>query len=133
MPNDHAGQTVIASEFIKQIDTSEEVPIPTEGVWEITTKNSVYIYDADNKTICGGIAGEEPRKCVINGTSFGGSMVKVGVLIPGARLNVTIEGYDGWASTSPMQSLRPLVSDAPASVNTERNEGEDASTKKENA
>jgi hypothetical protein len=27
----------------------------------------------------------------------------------------------------------PLVSDAPASVNTERNEGEDASTKKENA
>jgi hypothetical protein len=91
--NRHNG-VINATAFAKQLDTSGEIAVPTSGIWHIKTKNSVYEWDADNKTMKGGWIGDTPVGAYIVGTTFGGSMIKPGVLIPDAYMEAHAKDKD---------------------------------------
>lgn len=101
------GQVVDAVKFAQQLDLTKEIPVPTTGVWEIKTKNSTYTFDADAKTMKGGVLGDTPVPGSVHGMSFGGSMMKPGFIMVGTRLEFFAAG-DYWTSSA-IQSIAEVA------------------------
>ena len=87
MAQHHIGQDVRAVEFARQVDESGTVwfrDVPEGSTVLFTTKNSIYQYDPHGKRIRGGVYGNEWRQGTVAGSTFGGSMLAIDRLIPGA-------------------------------------------------
>lgn len=83
-------------DFLQQLDTTNEVKIPDSGIVQVQTHNSLYEYDIDNGVVRGGVLGDEWIKGRFQGTTFGGSMIKIGYVIPGSFLEfVALDTSDG--------------------------------------
>ena len=111
MPNNHIGQDVDAVAFIDQIDTSEEVnftKLPIGAVVRVKTRNSLYEYSIENSAVRGGVIGDEWVAGYIAGSTFGGSMLAVDRLIPGALAEIVVSGKTT-LTTSPIAAIEVVV------------------------
>ena len=107
MPQHHIGQTVDAVAFSKQVDTTNELVLPTTGRVSVMTRHSTYEFDLGQLEGRGGVLGLEWRPARIEGSTFGGSMIALRRIIPGALLEFIAfdEGEHGKVyTTSPIEN-----------------------------
>ena len=86
-PQHHIGKAVKAVEFAKQVDESGTVwfkDVPAGHVVRFATKHSLYDFDPHAKRMRGGVLGNEWVDGTVAGSTFGGSMLAMDRLIPGA-------------------------------------------------
>lgn len=110
MPQHHIGQDVMAVEFSRQVDESGTVwfkDVPPGHVVRFATRNSLYDYDPHAGRIRGGALGNEWVDGTVAGSTFGGSMLAIDRLIPGALAEIYAPTM---MTTSPLQSV-VLVAD----------------------
>lgn len=107
MAQHHIGQSVDAVKFSNQVDTSEEVrfdDLPLGVTVRIATKNSLYEYNIEQEAVRGGVLGGEWVHGFVEGSTFGGSMIAVGRLIPGSLAEIRVPGQ-GTFTTSPIAAI----------------------------
>lgn len=103
----HVGYAVDAVAFVNQLDTSEEVrfaSLPIGSIVKFTTRNNTYEYDIENERVRGGVIGDEWVMGHVAGSTFGGSMLAVGRLIPGALAEIVVAGRTTY-TTSPIGTV----------------------------
>ena len=106
MSQHHAGRTVDAVQFIEQVDRSGEFDFAGQvRRLAFTTKRSRYEWDPETGQVRGGAFGPDWVSGRFLGTTFGGSMLAVERLIPGAF--GAIAGPDGEMRTGTIQTIEP--------------------------
>lgn len=87
----HRGESVDAVKFVKQLDPDQEVDVRTlkpGDVLKVATKNSLYVFERGGTRwhAHGGVLGDTPKLVSIHGSTFGGTMLKIGHAVVGAFL-----------------------------------------------
>lgn len=113
-----SGREHIDPRLLALIDQSEkdggiflkDVPHSDEAVVEVFTKNSLYeiaVIDIDQRKIAmkGGKYLPEPEVCLLRGSTWGGSMTKVGWIGVGMRLEANCNNA-GLLSTSSVRTIK---------------------------
>lgn len=109
MPNNHIGKTVDAVKFAEQLDRSEEFAI--RGRFRVTTlSGSVYTVDDDAKTIQKNEGPPVVYPGRVAGTTFGGSMLMPGRLLPGGLMEfVLYEPSPRRCTSSPIVTVEEIA------------------------